>query len=85
MTDAQIEDIRAFYRACLSSIVKIYSFFDEGEIKVTKDKSKNESNIPNPDISLKDTIKSNLIGLTNLSKRSKANGLPFVRVIGGPY
>lgn len=82
LDEVQIEDIRDFYRACFSSIIKQCSFFDEGEIKVRRDTNKTLQDIPSPIELINTVIKTNLEGLTKLSKQMQRQESPFAQVIG---
>lgn len=74
LNNKQIEDIRIFYSACFSSIIKKCSFFDEREIKVRRDKRKFEDSLPDPINLIELNIKKNIIGLIELAKQVEITG-----------
>ncbi len=78
----QVNDVRDYYLACLSSIIKRCSFFNEKEIKVRKDPRKTEATIPDPVGVLRDAIIRNLPGLIELSRFSNRQRPVASHVIG---
>ena len=81
-TKIDIVNLRNFYLANLSSIIKKCSYFNEGEIKVRKDKNKHEDNIPNPVTTFYKAVKKNLSGIIELSKDLIKKGKHWSKVIG---
>ncbi len=66
-------DLVKFYLACLSTIIKKCSYFNEREIKVRKDKNKTEQSIPDPFVIFKTVVKKNIKGIIEFSNTKRAN------------
>jgi len=82
LKEKQISNLQTFYLACLSSVLKKSSLFDEKQIKVRKDKSKSPDSLIDPVTALQQSIIKNLPGVIATSKSINLHKGTKAKVIG---
>jgi DNA modification methylase len=82
LTERQITDVQNFYLACLSSVVKKSSMFDEKQIKVRKDNKKSRQDLIEPEYAFQHAVDKNIPGLIKLTNSIQVQGAPKAKVIG---
>jgi site-specific DNA-methyltransferase (cytosine-N4-specific) len=67
-TEPEAQDLRDYFIACLSSVLKRCSYFDERQIKVRRHKQKSEGDIPDPLRVFKSALLGNLPGVAHFTE-----------------